>query len=177
VEEANRPSLLEGSAARALSLASGLEYRDARGDAASLLTPEELVCLSIPRGSLTPSERREIESHVTQTHRFLAKIPWTAELSRVPDWAYAHHEKLDGSGYPRRLAAAAIPPPVRMLTICDVYDALAARDRPYKRAVPAPEALAILEAEARRGAIDADLLALFVEARVHEAGAGENRER
>lgn len=173
VEAANRPSVTDASASEALALASRLDYRDSGGAAAPLLTPDELVCLSIPRGSLTPAERREIESHVTQTHRFLAKIPWTAELSRVPDWAYAHHEKLDGSGYPRRLSADAIPAPVRMMTICDVYDALAARDRPYKKAVPHAEALAILEREAARGAVDADLLEIFVGAGVYEAGRQE----
>ena len=173
VEEANRPSVLEASASEALAIASRLEYRNARGEPAPLLMPDELVCLSIPRGSLTTAERREIESHVSQTHRFLAKIPWTAELTLVPDWAYAHHEKLDGSGYPRRLAGGAIPAPVRMMTICDVYDALAARDRPYKKAVPHAEALAILEQEAVRGALDADLLDIFVGAAVYEAGRQE----
>ena len=102
-----------------------------------LLAPEELASLSVSLGSLTPEERVEIESHVSQTYRFLAKIPWTRDLSRVAQWAYGHHEKLNGSGYPRRLTAEAIPPPVRMLTICDIFDALAARDRPYKSAVPA----------------------------------------
>ena len=177
VERANRPSVLAAPAAEALALAAGLEFRDSRGAATPLLTPDELVCLSIPRGSLTPAERREIESHVTQTHRFLAKIPWTAELARVPEWAYAHHEKLDGSGYPRRLAAAAIPVPVRMMTICDVYDALAARDRPYKKAVPHSEAISILDGEAARGAIDADLLRIFVEANVYESREAEGGRR
>jgi HD-GYP domain-containing protein (c-di-GMP phosphodiesterase class II) len=178
VEQANRPSVLAElpRAAEALALAAGLEFRDSRGASTPLLTPDEVVCLSIPRGSLTPAERREIESHVTQTHRFLAKIPWTPELARVPEWAYAHHEKLDGSGYPRRLAAAAIPVPVRMMTICDVYDALAARDRPYKNAVPHSEAISILGGEAARGAIDAELLRIFVEANVYdEREAGDGR--
>ena len=103
---------------------------------------------------------------MTQTFRFLTRIPWTPDLARVPQWAYAHHEKLDGSGYPRRLTEAAIPAPVRMLTICDIFDALAARDRPYKKAVPPEEALDILAADARRGAIDAALLKIFVEAGV-----------
>jgi HD-GYP domain-containing protein (c-di-GMP phosphodiesterase class II) len=88
----------------------------------------------------------------------------------VPEWAYAHHEKLNGSGYPRRLAASAIPAPVRMMTICDIYDALAARDRPYKKAVPAEQALSILGDEAKRGTIDAELLAIFVEAKIYEGG-------
>ena len=172
IERANLPTVLEAPAAEALAAAAALEYRDARGAASPLLTAEEMVCLSIPRGSLTAAERREIESHVTQTHRFLAKIPWTAELARVPEWAYAHHEKLDGSGYPRRLTGAAIPLPVRMMTICDVYDALAARDRPYKKAVPHDAAVSILDGEAGRGAIDAELLRIFVEAKVYERREG-----
>jgi HD-GYP domain-containing protein (c-di-GMP phosphodiesterase class II) len=85
----------------------------------------------------------------------------------LPDWAHAHHEKLDGSGYPRGLAADAIPPPVRMLTICDIHDALAARDRPYKRAVEPRRAIDILGTEASRGTIDAELLRIFVEAGVY----------
>jgi HD-GYP domain-containing protein (c-di-GMP phosphodiesterase class II) len=105
---------------------------------------------------------------VTQSFRFLVRIPWTDELSRVPDWAYSHHEKLDGSGYPRKLAAAQIPHPVRMLTISDIFDALAARDRPYKKAVPDDRALDILRSEARRGAVDADLLGLFIDAKIYE---------
>jgi HD-GYP domain-containing protein (c-di-GMP phosphodiesterase class II) len=132
-----------------------------------VILPEEVAYLSIPKGSLTERERREIESHVTQTFRFLSKIPWTDDLSRVPDWAYAHHEKLDGSGYPRKLAAEAIPIAVRSITISDIYDALAARDRPYKRAVPNDRALDILRSEAKRGAIDAQLLELFIGEKVY----------
>jgi HD-GYP domain-containing protein (c-di-GMP phosphodiesterase class II) len=132
-----------------------------------VVLPEEIAYLSIPKGSLTERERREIESHVTQTFRFLSKIPWTDDLSRVPDWAYAHHEKLDGSGYPRKLAADSIPVAVRAITISDIYDALAARDRPYKRAVPNERALEILRSEAKRGAIDAQLLELFIGEKVY----------
>ncbi len=134
-----------------------------------LVAPAEIVCLAIPLGSLTATERQEIESHVTQTFRFLTKIPWTRDLARVPEWAFAHHEKLDGSGYPRKLTADTIPPEVRMLTICDIFDALAARDRPYKRAVPEQRALEILEVEARRGAIDGDLLRIFIEGGIWKA--------
>jgi HD-GYP domain-containing protein (c-di-GMP phosphodiesterase class II) len=108
---------------------------------------------------------------VTQTHRFLARIPWSPELARVPELAWLHHEKLDGSGYPRGLREADIPPPARMMTICDIFDALSASDRPYKRAVGREEALDFLRAEAARGVIDPALLAIFVEARVFEATA------
>lgn len=166
VERADEPNVLEAEATTQLEGLRRLEYRDGDGRRVPLLTGPELACLAIAKGSLTPEERLEIESHVTQTFRFLTKIPWTRDLARVPDWAYAHHEKLDGSGYPRRLTAEHIPVPVRMLTICDIFDALASRDRPYKRSVPGEEALAILSALAGRGAIDADLLRIFVGAEV-----------
>jgi len=165
VERADEPSVELGAAAD-LDALRRLEFRAGDGNRVRLLTEEELACLAIAQGSLTPEERGEIESHVTQTFRFLTKIPWTRDLARVPEWAYAHHEKLDGSGYPRRLTAADIPVPVRMLTICDIFDALAARDRPYKRAVAGDDALRILSALSQRGAIDADLLRIFVDARV-----------
>ena len=173
VERANEPSVLRRETGEELAALSSLVFREASGTAAPLLAPEDLACLSVSLGSLTPEEREEIESHVSQTYRFLAKIPWTRDLSRVAQWAYGHHEKLDGSGYPRRLTADAIPPPVRMLTICDIFDALAARDRPYKSAVPSERAVEILAEEARRGAIDAELLRIFVDAGVWRSTQGE----
>ena len=162
VERANEPAVLPRETASEVEALRRLTYRAASGETVALLPPEEIASLAIPLGSLTPPERLEIESHVTQTFRFLGRIPWTRDLERVPEWAYAHHEKLDGSGYPRRLRAEAIPLPARMLTICDIFDALAARDRPYKRAVPEERSLEILAAEARRGAVDAELLRIFV---------------
>jgi HD-GYP domain-containing protein (c-di-GMP phosphodiesterase class II) len=166
VERADEPSVMAVEMSASIESLRGLEYRAVEGCMVSLVPEPEIACLAIPRGSLTPLEREEIESHVTQTFRFLSKIPWTRDLSRVPEWAYAHHEKLDGSGYPRRLQAERIPVPVRMLTICDIFDALAARDRPYKRAVPAQEALAMLDAHAQKGAVDPELLKIFVGAGV-----------
>ena len=165
---ADEPSLLGEEVGEEVRALSGLAFRDATGRETPLVLEEEVAYLTIPKGSLSARERQEIESHVTQTFRFLSKIRWTPDLARVPDWAYGHHEKLDGSGYPRGLTAGNIPVPVRAITICDIYDALAARDRPYKKAVAAENALDILRSEARRGAVDADLLSLFVEARVFE---------
>jgi len=168
IQKADEPSLLAAEVSAEIARLAELTYRDASGAEAPLVSAEEVAFLSIPKGSLTGQERREIESHVTQSFRFLSNIPWTPDLSRVPDWAYAHHEKLDGTGYPRRLVAAEIPVPVRALTISDIYDALAARDRPYKKAVSNDRALDILHSEAKRGLIDRDLLDLFIEAKVYE---------
>ncbi|HEV8539594.1 MAG TPA: GAF domain-containing protein [Nitrospiraceae bacterium] len=134
----------------------------------SFLTQQEVLTLSIPKGSLTTEERLEIESHVAHTYRFLSTIPWTKSLKNIPIIAYGHHEKLDGTGYPRQVPGDTIPVQTRMMTISDIYDALTASDRPYKAAVPTPKALAILEDEMRHGKVDAQLLQLFVEAKVYE---------
>jgi HD-GYP domain-containing protein (c-di-GMP phosphodiesterase class II) len=105
---------------------------------------------------------------VTHTFRFLSEIPWTGEFHRVPEIAYAHHEKLDGSGYPRRLKTAEIPVQSKMMTISDIFDALVAWDRPYKKSLPVEKALDILGDEAAHGKLDVDLLSLFIEAKVYE---------
>jgi len=171
IVEADVPAVLPQAPDGALAEAKALEFPLRGGGRERLLPEEDALYLSITRGSLNEAERREIESHVTQTHRFLSKIPWTPELARVPDLAWLHHEKLDGSGYPRGLRSDEIPPPARMMTICDIYDALSASDRPYKRAVARDEAIEILRTEARRGTLDGNLLELFVEGRIFEATA------
>jgi HD-GYP domain-containing protein (c-di-GMP phosphodiesterase class II) len=167
IVRADEPTLLPVEISSEVGRLREVQFRDSTGSLRSLIDEDEVGYLSISVGSLNERERREIESHVTQTFRFLTKIPWTPDLARVPEWAYAHHEKLDGSGYPRRLTAADIPLPVRAVTISDIYDALAARDRPYKKAVPNDRALDILRSEARRGVIDRDLLDLFIEGKVY----------
>jgi HD-GYP domain-containing protein (c-di-GMP phosphodiesterase class II) len=132
------------------------------------LTPREAHTLSIPKGSLTNEERLEIESHVTHTFRFLSTIPWTKTLKNIPEIAYGHHEKLDGSGYPRQVPGDVIPVQTRIMTISDIYDALTASDRPYKAAVPTPKALAILEDEVKHGKVDKHLFDVFVESKVYQ---------
>ena len=106
--------------------------------------------LSIRKGSLTEEERNEINEHVKHTYEFLKTLPWTSEFRKVPEIAWAHHEKLDGSGYPRKLVGREnIPVQSRMMTISDIYDALTAIDRPYKKSVPVERALDILVDEAK----------------------------
>jgi HD-GYP domain-containing protein (c-di-GMP phosphodiesterase class II) len=167
VSAADEPTLLAADAGEEVLRLSALAYRGPSGALRPVIEPAEIAYLAIPKGSLSAEERREIESHVTSTFRFLSKIPWTPDLARVPEWAYAHHERLDGTGYPRALAADRIPLPVRAIAISDIYDALAARDRPYKRAVPDDRALEILVAEAARGAIDRAMLDLFISEKVY----------
>jgi HD-GYP domain-containing protein (c-di-GMP phosphodiesterase class II) len=168
IRQCNRPTILDSSGFERLHEIAGLTFRDANGQPTPLLNENELVRLSIPRGSLDQSERLEIESHVTHTFRFLIQIPWTRDLRRVPEIAYAHHEKLDGAGYPRQLQEEQIPVQSRMMTIADIYDALTARDRPYKKAVPHERALDILADECRTKKVDRTLLDIFIDAKVHE---------
>lgn len=137
--------------------------------AQQVITPEEKKRLSIARGTLGEEERREIESHVTHTYLFLSQIAWTDDLAGVPDIAYAHHEKLDGTGYPRSLREDLIPIQSRMMTVSDIYDALTAMDRPYKKALTAEKAIDILHLEANQGKLDKRLLKIFVEAEVYKS--------
>jgi HD-GYP domain-containing protein (c-di-GMP phosphodiesterase class II) len=132
-----------------------------------ILSESELKRLSIARGTLAPEERREIESHVSYTYKFLSQIAWTEELSNIPNIAHAHHEKLDGTGYPQALKADQIPLQSRMMTISDIYDALTAMDRPYKKAVSTERAIEILHYEAKEGKLDKQLLAIFCEAQIY----------
>lgn len=168
IAAANEPSILEEESFRALMDLQTRDYVDGDGARQPYLTPNEVQALSIRRGSLSEKERREIESHVTHTFRFLSQIPWTGEYRRVPEIAYAHHEKLDGTGYPRKLAGEGIPLQSRMMTIADIFDALVAWDRPYKKAVPIERALNILREEAGSGKLDTRLLDLFIGAKVYE---------
>ncbi|HTR21039.1 MAG TPA: HD domain-containing phosphohydrolase [Gemmatimonadales bacterium] len=171
VLQANEPSLLPAEHAQGLTDFAQRTYVNLEGEPQPLLNPDEVRFLTIPKGSLDESERLEIESHVTHTFNFLQQIPWTPELAHIPLIAFGHHEKLDGSGYPKHKRATEIPIQTRMMTISDIYDALTAQDRPYKRAVPPTRALDIMSSEVQRGQLDADLFKVFVDARVFEAPA------
>jgi len=133
-----------------------------------LLTDEEFKCLSIPKGTLTNEERKIMESHVTVAKRMLEKIRFNSRYKDVPAWALSHHELLDGTGYPQGLKAGEISLEARILTILDVYDALTATDRPYKKAMPPQTALNILEKMAEEGKLDKQLVAAFKESRIWE---------
>jgi HD-GYP domain-containing protein (c-di-GMP phosphodiesterase class II) len=137
------------------------------GTQAPYLTLDELHYLRLPYGSLDTRERAAIESHVDETYRFLADIPWTDDLKNLPTYAFGHHEKLNGDGYPRRLRADDIPVQTRILTIADIFDALTESDRPYKPSVPPERAIEILQTEAAKGLVDPNLVQLMVESRAY----------
>jgi len=167
VIEANEPKVLREHGHDMLTKIGEVLFQD-NGRTELLLKRNEIQRLSIPKGSLSEEERVEIESHVTHTFNFLSRIPWTSELRDIPQIAYAHHEKLDGSGYPRGLASKEIPIQSKMMAISDIYDALTAWDRPYKKAVPVEKALDILQWEVNDGKIDGDLYKIFVEAKLYD---------
>jgi HD-GYP domain-containing protein (c-di-GMP phosphodiesterase class II) len=168
VLESNEPTVLpEGSFEELLRYAD-VFYRDIDDNEQAYLTDDEVRFLTIRKGSLDETERLEIESHVNHTYRFLMQIPWTRELQDIPTIAWGHHEKLDGSGYPNQTSGNEIRIQTRMMTIADIYDALTASDRPYKRAVPAERALGILNDEVNTGMLDQELFRLFTEAKVFD---------
>ncbi|HYR49947.1 MAG TPA: HD domain-containing phosphohydrolase, partial [Candidatus Eisenbacteria bacterium] len=167
IASANEPTVLPEDKASTLEFLSQQPYYDMSGQPHPMLDPQEFRFLSIRKGTLDPQERLEMESHVTHSFHFLTKIPWTPVMRGIPEIAYGHHEKLDGSGYPRRLSGDQIPVQARMMTISDIFDALTAQDRPYKRAVPVRTALDILHAEAEDGKLDKDLLDVFVAKKIY----------
>jgi HD-GYP domain-containing protein (c-di-GMP phosphodiesterase class II) len=167
VMAANEPTVLPAEAASILQEIAARGVRGVQGEEIPFLTEEEHRFLSIPRGSLDAAERLEIESHVEQTYRFLSQIPWTEDLRNVSAIAYGHHEKLDGRGYPRRVSAEEIPVQTRLMTVADIFDALTASDRPYKRALPPEKAIDILRMEAREGMLDGSLVEMLVESGVY----------
>ncbi len=162
ITTANEPKVLKGGDFAIIESIARETYVDGRGNAKPLLTKLEVECLSVPRGSLTPTEFDEIRSHVSHTYEFLSTIPWGRKFRRVAQIAGAHHERLDGSGYPNRLKGSEIPVQSKIMTVSDIFDALTAADRPYKKAVPLARALDILNMEVKQNHIDQELVRIFV---------------
>lgn len=136
-------------------------FRTLAGDEVELLTAYEVENLTIRRGTLNESEWENMRSHARRSEEYLERIPWSDELRNIPCIAGAHHEKLDGSGYPEGLKADEILPQVRMLTIADIFDALTAADRPYRKAATVERAVEILYLEAKDGKLDLELVEMF----------------
>lgn len=168
VSEANVPKVLDEEAAAILEEIARTTFRGPDGRQWPYITPDELHYLQIRRGSLDESERKQIESHVLHSYDFLLEIPWTEELSRIAEIVRGHHEKLDGSGYPDGVTGERLSLETRIMTVCDIFDALTASDRPYKKAMPVDKALEILEWEASAGMLDRDIVALFKSSRAYQ---------
>jgi|GEM_PF-1355585 len=172
---ANEPTVLPREGAEMLGRIRLEQIPIPDGSLSPILTPEEFQALSVDQGSLTDSERLEIESHVRHTYQFLKMIPWTKDFKHLTEIAYCHHEKLDGTGYPRGLTNHEIPLQSKIMTIADIFDALTAADRWYKEAVPTEKAISILAQEVTQGQLDPVLFELFVERRVYDAVSPKTR--
>jgi len=151
--------------ARVRSIAAR-EIRGAGGECRPLLSEDEVTNLTIRYGTLNAAERAIINRHVSTTIRMLESLPWPRKLARVPEYAGGHHERVDGTGYPRGLKREQMSLPARMIAIADVFEALTAEDRPYKRAKTVAESLAILGQMKLSGHVDPDLFDVFVRERV-----------
>ena len=166
--KANQPTVLEQGGFELLRDIANSTFDDLIEKGRPFLLSNELKALSVSRGSLTSEEFSEIQSHVTHTYEFLRKIPWGPKLMNVPQIAAKHHEKLDGSGYPTSAASGDIPIQSRMMTISDIYDALTAADRPYKKAMPYERALDIINMEVKGGKLDKDIFEIFLESKTYK---------
>lgn len=171
IYELSKPTFLSQQCQEQIDELSLVSCVDSYGELQPILLEDEIDNLLIEKGSLTEFERKEIESHVTKSFLFLKSIRWTPGLRRIPEIAYAHHERLDGSGYPRKVRAKDLSPQARILMICDVYDALVANDRPYKPAISNDAALDIIQSEVDQGRLDSVYFKLFLEAKLYELPA------
>ena len=143
-------------------------YVEEDGTNRQLLTDDEIAMLSIRKGTLTAEERSLMQGHASSTWNILNQVHFPAQYAYVPMWAASHHELLLGNGYPNGISAASIPKEVRLMTILDIFEALTAKDRPYKTPYPLETAWDILDGMVREGSLDGELLASFKESRAWE---------
>ena len=143
-------------------------FTDEEGITQRLLTDEEITMLSIRKGTLTAQERSQMQGHAASTWNILSQVQFPDDYANVPGWAASHHELLNATGYTRGLSGDKIPREVRLLTILDIFEALTAKDRPYKPPIPLEKAWKILDSMVQEGALDGEMLAEF-----RESGAWE----
>ncbi len=147
---------------------AGYKWLDQSGNTAHFLTDDEIENLTIPRGTLTAKEREIINYHIVATIKMLESLPWPRHLRRVPEYAGGHHERMDGKGYPRGLTREQMSVQARVMGIADIFEALTARDRPYKKGKTLTESLQILGKFKEGGHIDPDLFDVFVRRKVYQ---------
>ncbi|HEX6320385.1 MAG TPA: HD domain-containing phosphohydrolase [Burkholderiales bacterium] len=141
---------------------------DVTGHEADFLTADEVNNLTIRAGTLTEDERKIINHHIVATIRMLEALPWPRHLTNVPEYAGGHHERMDGKGYPRGLTREQMSVQARCMGIADIFEALTAKDRPYKKGKSLSESLQILGRMAQSGHVDADLFHIFVRRKVYQ---------
>lgn len=163
----------EADVARVHAIARKYAWRDSSGRALPLLTDDEVTNLTVRYGTLTDAERRIVNHHIDVTIQMLEALPWPKHLAHVPAYAAAHHERVDGKGYPRGLRRGEMPLPARCMAIADIFEALTAGDRPYKKGKTLTEALAILGRMKLTCHIDPDIFDVFMWHRIYERYAAQ----
>ena len=169
IEEINRKSALTDEDVEYVKALAARKYNGVNGNKIPFLSLYEQECLTVRKGNLTQEERNIICSHVEYTEKYLSKMNFGERYPHIIQWAGAHHELLDGSGYPRGLKGEEIPFEARILAVVDVFEALTSSDRPYKKSMEEAKALSVLDDMADQGKIDKNILELFKEA-LHEMG-------
>jgi HD-GYP domain-containing protein (c-di-GMP phosphodiesterase class II) len=147
---------------------AGYTWLDPSGNTAHFLSDDEIENLNIPRGTLTANEREIINYHIVATIKMLEALPWPRHLRHVPEYAGGHHERMDGKGYPRGLRREQMSVQARVMGIADIFEALTAKDRPYKKGKTLTESLQILGKFKEGGHIDPDLFDIFIRQKVYQ---------
>jgi hypothetical protein len=159
--------------ARVKAIAARYQWRRPDGSTGDFLTAEEIENLTIRAGTLTAAERQIINHHIEVTIQMLESLPWPRHLKNVPEYAGGHHERMDGNGYPRGLKREQMSVQARCMGIADIFEALTAKDRPYKKGKTLTESLTILGKFKLNGHIDPDLFDVFMWEKVYEKYAKE----
>lgn len=153
--------------ARVQHIGRSYRWRDPAGNDVAFLSDDEIENLTIRAGTLTQAEREVINHHIVATIKMLEQLPWPKHLKNVPEYAGGHHERMDGKGYPKGLKRDEMSWQARMMGIADIFEALTAKDRPYKQAMRLSEAMRILGRFAENGHIDPELFAVFDRGGIH----------
>lgn len=160
-------AMKEADQQRVQEIGSRYAWRNPAGEMVSFLSRDEIDNLSIRAGTLTPGERETINYHIVATIKMLEQLPWPKHLRNVPEYAGGHHERMDGRGYPKGLTREQMSVQARIMGIADIFEALTARDRPYKVPMKVSQAVNILAGFARNGHIDPDLFQVFIQEKIY----------
>lgn len=170
IKKCNEPSeFLEDEYIERLQEIARKTYQDEHGNEQPFLTPDELKNLSIRKGSINEQERQIMKNHAQITLDMLAKIPFTRKLKNIPNFAGAHHECINGLGYPLGLQGEEIPFEGKLMAVTDIAEALTAKDRPYKKAMPLKQVYKILKSMVGNNELDRDLVEFFINEKIYEA--------
>lgn len=161
--EAMRPEDQE----RVRQISRRYRWLNPEGEEVDFLTDDEIENLTVRYGTLTRTERETVNQHIVATNRMLESLPWPAHLRNVPEYAGGHHERVDGRGYPKGLTGEQMSLPARIMAVADIFEALTARDRPYKPGMTLSEALRVLENLSCNGHLDRDVFDVFIARKIH----------